>query len=72
MSRSIKNPKSPIKKIADKTSSKFNIFRESTIKKPKPDCAPIISPETKKIQLVPTAICIPVIMYLNAPGKIIF
>src|SRR5699024_3000747 len=37
-----------------------------------PDCAPIISPETKNIQLVPTAICIPPIICLKAPGNKMF
>ncbi len=69
MNRSIIKPNNPIKNIAAKTSSKFNIFRASTIKKPNPDCAPIISPETKNIQLVPTAICIPAMICLNAPGN---
>src|SRR5699024_12573622 len=48
---SITNPKSPIKKIADNTSYKFNILRASTIKNPSPEEAPVNSPETKKIQL---------------------
>ena len=66
MNRSIIKPNNPIKNIAAKTSSKFNIFLHQRLK-PNPDCAPIISPETKNIQLVPTAICIPAMICLNAP-----
>lgn len=66
MNRSIIKPNNPIKNIAAKTSSKFNIFRASTIKNLIPIVHQSFHQKLKNIQLVPTAICIPAMICLNA------
>ena len=66
------SPMTPMTVITASSASERMAFLQSMIRKPSPDWAPIISPDTRKIHAVPMVACRLAMIWGKAAGQTIF